>query len=311
MGRAPCCEKNGLKKGPWTQEEDQKLIEYIQKNGYGNWRTLAKNAGLLRCGKSCRLRWINYLSPDIKRGRFSFEEEHTIIQLHSVLGNKWSIIAARLPGRTDNEIKNYWNTSIRKRLLRMGIDPVTHSPQLDLLDLSSISTSSLYNPYHEINLSSLLGGQQPLLNPEFSRPATSLDNSYQVQNQLGPLVQEISNCSTLASPCYVTFPDEAQVMEPNLDQFSSNFTNFSSPSCQLSEWQSNEMPANLGGDYLPQLEYGYFGSDQSIMDPPLYDENSNFQLHNGNGFGSGSGSPTLSTTSSSPTPLNSDFYVHR
>ncbi|KAG8386941.1 hypothetical protein BUALT_Bualt03G0201100 [Buddleja alternifolia] len=123
MGRSPCCDKNGIKKGPWTPEEDLKLTQYIQMHGPGNWRTLPKNAGLQRCGKSCRLRWSNYLRPDIKRGRFSFEEEESIIQLHSVLGNKWSAIAARLPGRTDNEIKNYWNTHIRKRLLRMGIDP--------------------------------------------------------------------------------------------------------------------------------------------------------------------------------------------
>uniref|UniRef100_A0A0D9X0A5 Uncharacterized protein n=1 Tax=Leersia perrieri TaxID=77586 RepID=A0A0D9X0A5_9ORYZ len=138
MGRAPCCEKSGLKKGPWTPEEDEKLVAYIKEHGQGNWRTLPKNAGLSRCGKSCRLRWTNYLRPDIKRGRFSFEEEEAIIQLHSILGNKWSAIAARLPGRTDNEIKNYWNTHIRKRLLRMGIDPVTHAPRLDLLDLSSL-----------------------------------------------------------------------------------------------------------------------------------------------------------------------------
>ncbi|KAF8664466.1 hypothetical protein HU200_005173 [Digitaria exilis] len=138
MGRAPCCEKSGMKKGPWTPEEDEKLVAYIKKHGQGNWRTLPKNAGLARCGKSCRLRWTNYLRPDIKRGRFSFEEEETIIQLHSILGNKWSAIAARLPGRTDNEIKNYWNTHIRKRLLRMGIDPVTHAPRLDLLDLSAL-----------------------------------------------------------------------------------------------------------------------------------------------------------------------------
>ncbi|KAF7805868.1 transcription factor MYB102-like [Senna tora] len=146
MGRAPCCDKNGLKKGPWTPEEDTKLIQYIQAHGAANWRTLPKNAGLERCGKSCRLRWTNYLRPDIKRGRFSFEEEEIIIQLHSMLGNKWSAIASRLPGRTDNEIKNYWNTHIRKRLLRMGIDPVTHTPRLDLLDLSSILTSVLGDP---------------------------------------------------------------------------------------------------------------------------------------------------------------------
>ncbi|ONK74060.1 uncharacterized protein A4U43_C03F2370 [Asparagus officinalis] len=131
MGRSPCCDENGLKKGPWTPEEDQKLVDYIQKHGHGSWRALPKLAGLNRCGKSCRLRWTNYLRPDIKRGKFSAEEEQTILNLHSILGNKWSAIATHLPGRTDNEIKNFWNTHLKKKLIQMGFDPMTHRPRTD------------------------------------------------------------------------------------------------------------------------------------------------------------------------------------
>ncbi|CAM8997818.1 unnamed protein product [Rhodiola kirilowii] len=133
MGRSPCCDKVGLKKGPWTPEEDQKLLAYIDQNGHGSWRSLPLKAGLQRCGKSCRLRWTNYLRPDIKRGKFSLQEEQTIIQLHALLGNRWSAIASHLVKRTDNEIKNYWNTHLKKRLMKMGIDPVTHKPKSDAL----------------------------------------------------------------------------------------------------------------------------------------------------------------------------------
>ncbi|XP_076942820.1 transcription factor MYB106-like [Bidens hawaiensis] len=133
MGRSPCCDKVGLKKGPWTPEEDQKLLAYIEEHGHGSWRALPTKAGLQRCGKSCRLRWTNYLRPDIKRGKFTGQEEQTIIQLHALLGNRWSAIATHLPKRTDNEIKNYWNTHLKKRLMKMGIDPVSHKPKNDTL----------------------------------------------------------------------------------------------------------------------------------------------------------------------------------
>ncbi|KAF8116893.1 hypothetical protein N665_0014s0153 [Sinapis alba] len=109
-----------LKKGPWTAAEDEILAAYVRENGEGNWNALQKQTCLARCGKSCRLRWANHLRPNLKKGSFTGEEERLIIQLHAQLGNKWARMAAQLPGRTDNEIKNYWNTRL-KRLQRQGL----------------------------------------------------------------------------------------------------------------------------------------------------------------------------------------------
>lgn len=104
------------RKGPWTMEEDMKLVRYIALHGEGRWNFLAKTAGLRRTGKSCRLRWNNCLRPDLKRSKITSEEEGLIIKLHGRWGNRWSRIARSLPGRTDNEIKNCWRTRIKKRL---------------------------------------------------------------------------------------------------------------------------------------------------------------------------------------------------
>ncbi|KAM0901954.1 hypothetical protein ACQ4PT_019521 [Festuca glaucescens] len=124
-GRAPCCAKVGLNRGSWTPQEDMRLVAYIQKHGHSNWCALPRQAGLLRCGKSCRLRWINYLRPDLRRGNFTADEEETVIKLHASLGNKWSRIAACLSGRTDNEIKNVWNTHLKKKALQREQKPAT------------------------------------------------------------------------------------------------------------------------------------------------------------------------------------------
>ncbi|CAI0406897.1 unnamed protein product [Linum tenue] len=311
MGRSPCCEKNGLKKGPWTTEEDQKLVDYIQKHGCGNWRTLPKNAGLQRCGKSCRLRWTNYLRPDIKRGRFSFEEEEAIIQLHSVLGNKWSAIAARLPGRTDNEIKNFWNTHIRKRLLRMGIDPVTHSPRLDLLDLSSILGVS------QPNFSRLLGGVQSLINPEILRLATSIlssksqsstTTSYQPDTQIQTQAQNqpffTSDHQRYQPVAVQPVCSEFQEMTANCTTTTTTVEN--TPRVQFSDadvgptvWDNNYLDG--GGYGIRQSDYYYASGyeDQTaggLVDPSTTAE-SWFSLPPAS---------VLSTPSSSPTPLNSN-----
>lgn len=101
-------------------------------------------AGLQRCGKSCRLRWINYLRPDLRRGSFSEQEERTIIDVHRIIGNRWAQIAKHLPGRTDNEVKNFWNSCIKKKLIAQGLDPNTHN----LISPSQAKAKPKHNSHH-------------------------------------------------------------------------------------------------------------------------------------------------------------------
>ncbi|KAF2314277.1 hypothetical protein GH714_024868 [Hevea brasiliensis] len=292
MGKSACCDKNGLKKGPWTAEEDQKLIDYIQKHGHG------------------RLRWTNYLRPDIKRGKFSIEEEEAIIQLHSILGNKWSAIASRLPGRTDNEIKNFWNTHIKKRLLRMGIDPVTHKPRLDLLQLYSVLNSSLCNLSHQINLSSLLGIES-ILNPNLATSLLStqsnsqdiipknfqenqLDSSY-VQNQFQSLQpNQIQACIDSSTQ----FMNETQLLQANLEQLSTSQTNFNCQNSLQGLWQETGKYPNMGESLMPNCAYHEI-SNQAMM-------KCSFENLSNLGFNSS----MISTPSSSTTPLQSSSTTY-
>lgn len=142
-----------LRRGPWTLEEDTLLIQYISRHGEGRWNLLAKRSGLKRTGKSCRLRWLNYLKPDVKRGNLTPQEQISILELHSKWGNRWSKIAQHLPGRTDNEIKNYWRTRVQKQARHLKIDANSTAFQeiiqcfwmprlLQKMDASSSSTLS-------------------------------------------------------------------------------------------------------------------------------------------------------------------------
>ncbi|KAK6928933.1 SANT/Myb domain [Dillenia turbinata] len=136
--------KFGVRKGSWTAEEDFLLKKCIEEYGEGKWHLVPLRAGINRCRKSCRLRWLNYLRPNIKRGEFAADEVDMIIRLHKLLGNRqfpssfvlageegeirnlkrdkredeafmWSLIAGRLPGRTANDVKNYWNTHLKQK----------------------------------------------------------------------------------------------------------------------------------------------------------------------------------------------------
>uniref|UniRef100_A0A804MYI5 Transcription factor MYB36 n=2 Tax=Zea mays TaxID=4577 RepID=A0A804MYI5_MAIZE len=146
MGRTPCCDRAAVKRGPWSPEEDEALRSYVQRHGSGgNWITMPKKAGLKRCGKSCRLRWLNYLRPDIRHGGFTAEEDAVIMSLYAQLGSKWSLIASQMEGRTDNDVKNHWNTKLKKRLLAAAAASSAPPPAPAPAPLSSTTlTSSLF-----------------------------------------------------------------------------------------------------------------------------------------------------------------------
>ncbi|KAG1361416.1 transcription factor MYB36 [Cocos nucifera] len=176
MGRAPCCDKANVKKGPWSPEEDRQLKEYIEKYGTGgNWIALPHKAGLKRCGKSCRLRWLNYLRPNIKHGDFTDTEDRMICNLYASIGSRWSIIASHLPGRTDNDIKNYWNTKLKKKLF--GFPSSQRKPHQQQQQQQHLFSSNLGTRSVSFSSPLSLEGMQishyllnPIATPTFSSP---------------------------------------------------------------------------------------------------------------------------------------------
>ncbi|XP_054810543.1 myb-related protein 330-like isoform X2 [Prosopis cineraria] len=196
MGHHTCCNQQKVKRGLWSPDEDEKLIRYISTHGYGCWR-------LQRCGKSCRLRWINYLRPDIRRGRFSPDEEKLIISLHGVVGNRWAHIASHLPGRTDNEIKNYWNSWIKKKIRKPSSSTTTttqivndhhHNPQFS-------HNSNNNNPNDQLHFNyttqdhDLLTSKRPIQDALFSPtcPLFMFDTSTSLHHGITTTTSDIVN----------------------------------------------------------------------------------------------------------------------
>ncbi|GLJ05908.1 hypothetical protein SUGI_0028020 [Cryptomeria japonica] len=184
--------KGERNKGTWTFEEDIRLISYITFNGEGRWEFLAKASGLNRSGRSCRLRWVNYLSPDLNHTNMTPQEERLIVDLHARWGNRWSRIAESLPGRTDNRIKNFWKTHLKKKILHKGnagdkvhLESSIHS--------SSLPSSSTTGAQHQSAISSF----QP-------NPITFMTNEFQSEAQNAAAPNGVQFIPALAQEEYST-----------------------------------------------------------------------------------------------------------
>ncbi|KAL4038937.1 transcription factor MYB108-like protein [Cucumis melo var. makuwa] len=202
-------EEMDVRKGPWTAEEDSVLFNYVNCHGEGRWNAVARCTGLKRTGKSCRLRWLNYLRPSVRRGNITLQEQLLILELHFRWGNRWSKIAQYLPGRTDNEIKNYWRTRVQKQAKQLNCD--VNSKQfrdamryvwmprlLERIQASTDSTATtvdVIQPSHpplELTQSSPSGSSW--VNPHVAPTTSSSDSiSDQVQLQVSPISDVVEN----------------------------------------------------------------------------------------------------------------------
>nr|XP_043610103.1 transcription factor RAX2 [Erigeron canadensis] len=215
MGRSPCCDKAKVKKGPWSPEEDTKLKDYINLNGTGgNWIALPHKAGLKRCGKSCRLRWLNYLRPNIKHGEFSDDEDRLICSLFASIGSRWSLIAAQLPGRTDNDIKNYWNTKLKKKLIMNWKPESSYNNNNNFSSsnwpLSSPTTTTAYNSNNNHQILPLLDDNRYMINVD--DPV----ETYLVMKDSSTLFMYEGRCGDQAAG---TSSDGNSTLEFNLEEF--------------------------------------------------------------------------------------------
>ncbi|CAN8301523.1 unnamed protein product [Cochlearia groenlandica] len=296
MGRAPCCDKANVKKGPWSPEEDVKLKDFIDKYGTGgNWIALPQKIGLKRCGKSCRLRWLNYLRPNIKHGGFSEEEDRIILSLYISIGSRWSIIAAQLPGRTDNDIKNYWNTKLKKKLLG-------RHKQMNLQDSITDSYENNINKSPQNMSNSALERLQlhmQLQNPH--NPFSSFYNNPILWPKLHPLLQStITTTPKLASQ--ESFHTQLRVnfdLQNNHNKLSETNSGLLSPLYS----EDIEQSLNHAQEFQPNFGFSHHDHNMDGMNKvgskDLFQVDNGFELANGSSWWSEEVDVERKTTSSS------------
>ncbi|GKV29504.1 hypothetical protein SLEP1_g38430 [Rubroshorea leprosula] len=256
-----------LRRGPWTVEEDLKLINYIAVHGEGRWNSLAHCAGLKRTGKSCRLRWLNYLRPDVRRGNITLEEQLLILELHSRWGNRWSKIAQFLPGRTDNEIKNYWRTRVQKHAKQLKCD---------------VNSKQFKDTMRYLWMPRLVERIQAATAASANTPATASTSSsanrthdhHQLNNNIhevgsGPMVVPQDFGGAQVNPSYT--PENSSTAAS-----SESFGPHVSPVSDLTDYYYS-IPANNNPnpDYYQPGQVGF--SDSLISPSSFYNNGSNFQ----------------------------------
>ncbi|XP_047325039.1 myb-related protein 308 [Impatiens glandulifera] len=253
MGQHSCCNQQKVKRGLWSPEEDEKLIRYITTHGYGCWSEVPQKAGLQRCGKSCRLRWINYLRPDIRRGRFSLDEEKLIINLHSAVGNRWAHIASHLPGRTDNEIKNYWNSWIKKKIRKSASSHdilKTNSNPISTNNTCTTISTNIINKHIELPFGSN------------NYPLNQNDQNQDLVTKMQPFQDTLFSSPSPSSLQFMfdTSSFEGLVLNPD-ERMNINFLESSGISCEanwLNQQEIQYLPSNsftnaCTSSYLPPL----------------------------------------------------------
>lgn len=292
MGRAPCCDKANVKRGPWSPEEDTILKNFVEKNGTGgNWIALPRKAGLKRCGKSCRLRWLNYLRPDIKHGDFSEEEDDIICTLYTSIGSRWSIIAAQLPGRTDNDIKNYWNTRLKKKLLGKCSKDNDNQQIRRLLAKEAAKGAGirgLYNGDHNISseTAAISASNTQSSSESLTEPATAANAMNSPYNALetGKVPGSNSSESKVAG-FNATHSPNTHYYEQGFSQFMSQADQYSSLTHMLLRLENNESDCStdniqsLGIDTIPSEVPFYASTAMNVKAEAMERPSSDPQLN--------------------------------